>query len=469
VPAFGDQRAHSRAPAEARNEPIVRHILLTNDFPPKVGGIQSYLWELWRRLSPDDVTVFTASYPRAEWWDRQQKFPIVRAREPVLLPQPHLARRVRELARSTGAEAVVIDPALPLGLIGPSLGLPYAVVLHGAEVTVPGRLPVSRQLLVRALSNASLWIAAGTYPEAEARRAMGQDGSQAGASGVPPAIQVPPGVDTERFHPLAHIDQAAARAHLGLPVKGPLVASVSRLVPRKGMDTLIEAASMISDRFAGLSVAIAGAGRDRRRLEKVAAGASVRVKFVGKLTDTDLPAFYACADVFALCCRARWWGLEQEGFGIVLVEAAASGVPCITIDSGGAGEAVVNGETGLVVSGTAHAASGTAQEASGAAQAASGAAPEASPGLGASQGPARVPRGLQARVADALASVLSDPVMARRMGEAGRRRAEEELSYDTLALRLASALDQLPTMARRPRARAKKATGTSLTGPAPER
>ena len=120
----------------------MRHILLTNDFPPKVGGIQSYLWELWRRLPPDDVTVFTASYLGAEWWDGQQKFRVVRAREPVLLPQPHLATRVKQLAAQTGAEAVVIDPALPLGLIGPSLGLPYAVVLHGAEVTVPG--PPSR-------------------------------------------------------------------------------------------------------------------------------------------------------------------------------------------------------------------------------------------------------------------------------------------------------------------------------------
>lgn len=166
----------------------MRHILLTNDFPPKVGGIQSYLWELWRRLPPDDVIVYTASYVGAEWWDGQQKFRIVRAREPVLLPQPHLATRVKQLAAATGAEAVIIDPALPLGLIGPSLGLPYGVVLHGAEVTVPGRLPVSRRMLGRVLEHASLVIAAGHYPEAEARRAVrheepdgaggGEDGSR---------------------------------------------------------------------------------------------------------------------------------------------------------------------------------------------------------------------------------------------------------------------------------------------------
>ena len=422
---------------------MARHILLTNDFPPKLGGIQSYLWELWRRLPPDEVVVFTSAYPGAHAWDRQQKFRVVRAREPVLLPQPHLVRRVRELAATTAAEAVVIDPALPLGLVGPHLGLPYAVVLHGAEVTVPGRLPASRQLLARSLRRASLLIAAGRYPELEARRAIGDlgrpnghlggnaagsdrapssDGARGGdgsaAGGVPPAVRIPPGVDTERFRPLSHIERAAARARLGLPKLGRLVLSVSRLVPRKGMDTLIEAAANVSGRpgIGEVSVAIAGGGRDRGRLERLAGHAGIPVRFVGRLPDTDLPDFYACADVFALCCRSRWWGLEQEGFGIVLVEAAACAVPCVTVDSGGAGEAVVDGETGLVVPGDdGHAHKSSQRQA------------------------------LVAPVADALSKLLSDPGLARRMGEAGRRRAEEELSYDILAPKLAAALDRLPS------------------------
>ena len=396
----------------------MRHILLTNDFPPKVGGIQSYLWELWRRLPPDDVTVFTAAYPGASWWDGQQAFRVVRAREPVLLPQPHLASRVRQLAERTGSQAVVIDPALPLGLIGPSLGLPYGVVLHGAEVTMPGRLPVSQQLLSRAVKHASLVIAAGSYPEAEARRALGQRGSDKGGA-FPTTVQVPPGVDTERFRPLPPIEKASARARLGLPRAGPLVISVSRLVPRKGMDTLIEAASTISDRFPGLCGAIAGAGRDRHRLERLASHAKVKVEFLGKLPDPDLADFYACADVFALCCRSRWWGLEEEGFGIVLVEAAAAGLPCVTVDSGGAGEAVRDGETGLVVE------MGEPGRAIAGRQ------------LHASQ------RADIGPVADALASLLSRPALARRMGEAGRHRAEAELSYDALALRLGTAIDGL--------------------------
>jgi phosphatidylinositol alpha-1,6-mannosyltransferase len=429
----------------------VRHILLTNDFPPKVGGIQSYLWELWRRLPPEDVTVVTPSYRDSEWWDSEQAFRVVRTREPVLVPNPHLLRKVRRLAGKARAEAVVIDPALPLGLLGPRLGLPYALVLHGAEVTVPGRLPVSRKLLAKALSGASLWVSAGSYPESEAVRAIrvskphrggsrpnrgdsrppnrsdetqnnGEEADVAqGNDGavdetVPRSVRIPPGVDTRRFRPLPRIDRSAARAHFGLPASGPLIVSVSRLVPRKGMDTLLEAASSTSASVPGLSVAIAGSGRDRGRLERLAGAARVPVKFVGTVPDAELPSFYACGDVFALCPHSRWGGLEQEGFGMVLVEAAACGVPCVTLDSGGAAEAVADQETGFVVS---------------------------SPHLRFQMAPRRRREAEARALVPALARLFREPGLALRMGEAGRRRAEDEFSYDVLAPRLAEALSRL--------------------------
>jgi phosphatidylinositol alpha-1,6-mannosyltransferase len=117
------------------------HLLVTNDFPPKIGGIQSYLWELWRRLPAGEVTVFTTAHRGADVFDKAQPFRIVRSKSAVLLPNRLLARRIRRLAAEVGAKAVVLDPVLPLGLIGPRLGLPYAAVLHGTEITVPGRLP----------------------------------------------------------------------------------------------------------------------------------------------------------------------------------------------------------------------------------------------------------------------------------------------------------------------------------------
>ena len=191
---------------------MVRHLLVTNDFPPKVGGIQSYLWELWRRLPPDDVVVHTTPYEGTEAFDAAQEFTVVRSREPWLLPHPVLTRRVDALADEYGAELVILDPAVPAGLIGPHLGLPYGVVLHGAEVTIPGRLPVTHSLLNRVLESAVGVIAAGGYPAAEAERSLGRS--------LPTTI-VPPGVDTDRIVPLDQAEKRAARGHLGLPVDGP--------------------------------------------------------------------------------------------------------------------------------------------------------------------------------------------------------------------------------------------------------
>ncbi len=369
------------------------HLLVTNDFPPKVGGIQTYLWELWRRLPPGDAVVMTTPHDRSAEWDAGQPFVISRVRAPVLLPTPAVARAVRRAVASAGASLAVLDPALPLGLIGPSLGVPYAVVVHGAEVTVPGRLPGARALLARVLRGATGVIAAGEYPAAEAARA-------AGAGGLADVAVVPPGVDPERFRPLDAASRAAARERLGLPAAGPLVVCASRLVPRKGFDVVIEAATRLLPHRPGLTVAIAGAGRDRSRLGVIAGRHAVPVRFLGRVSDEDLAALDGAADVFAMVCRDRWGGLEQEGFGIVFLEAAACGVPQVAGASGGAAEAVDDGVTGLVV--------------------------------------AR-PRDPDA-VAAALASLLDDAELRSRMGEAGRRRASEQFSWDVLAGRLGGAL-----------------------------
>src|SRR4051794_10770418 len=173
-PVRPESGAHTRAlPPSRRSDPArarrvgcraagsarMKHLLVTNDFPPKIGGIQSLLWEWWRRLPPEQFAVLTSPHHGAAEWDLQQPFRVERVKEPVLLPHPAMVRRTDELAREIGAGLVVIDPALPLGLIGPSLELPYAVVLHGAEVTVPGRLPGSRQVLGHVLRRAQHVIA----------------------------------------------------------------------------------------------------------------------------------------------------------------------------------------------------------------------------------------------------------------------------------------------------------------------
>jgi phosphatidyl-myo-inositol dimannoside synthase len=367
------------------------HLFVTNDFPPKVGGIQTMLWELWRRLDPMSFTVLTTPHPEAAAWDAAQAYRVVRARERVLLPTPSLVRRIDALAAEAGAGLVVLDPALPVGLVGPRLATPYAVVLHGAEVAVPGRLPGSATLLRRVLRGAELVVAAGGYPLAEAERAAG---------GPLPSVLVPPGVDTDRFIPLPDDERAAARHRLGLPVEARLVVSLSRLVPRKGMDVLIRAAAILAPSRPDLVVAIGGGGRDRRRLQRLIDGTGAPVRLLGRVAHEDLPGLYGCADVYAMLCRNRWGGLEQEGFGIVFLEAAAAGAPQVAGASGGAAEAVEHGQTGLVVD--------RAND----------------PG----------------EAARALARLLDDPEERVRMGQAGRRRAVEGYDYDVLAERLGAAL-----------------------------
>ncbi len=372
----------------------MKHLLVTNDFPPKIGGIQSLLWEWWRRLPADQFAVLTSPYAGTAEFDAAQPFRIERVPEPVLLPHPIMVRRVNELADEIGAELVVLDPAVPLGLIGPSLALPYDVVLHGAEVTVPGRLPGTKQALAHVLRNSRHVVAAGQYSLDEANRAAGRELN---------ATVVPPGVDTERFRPLDSAERAAARHDFGLPVDGHVIAGISRLVPRKGFDTAIRAVARMRESHPGLVLAIAGGGRDDSRLRRLAAELDAPVHFLGRVDHDDLPRVFGCADVFTMLCRNRWGGLEQEGFGIVFVEAAACGVPQVAGNSGGAAEAVDAGVTGLIVDDP----------------------------------------GGDSAVDDAVAAfttILGDADLARRMSVASRERAVADFSYDVLAARLGRSL-----------------------------
>jgi phosphatidylinositol alpha-1,6-mannosyltransferase len=370
----------------------MKHLLVTNDFPPKIGGIQSYLWELWRRLPADEAAVLTTPYAGAAEFDAEAPIHVERIDAPVMVPTASLAARIDETAARLGAELVVLDPALPLGHLGPRLATPYGVILHGAEITVPGRVPGPRHALARVLRGAEIVIAAGGYPADEGERAARQ--------GLP-VVVVPPGVDTERFVPLAAEQRTAVRRRFGIAPESTVVVSVSRLVPRKGMDVLIRAAARLAPIHPELEVVIGGSGRDLPRLERLVAELAAPVRLIGRVDDDELPGLYGAADIFAMDCRNRWFGLEQEGFGIVFLEAAACGVPQVAGHSGGAAEAVLHGETGLIVDD---------------------------------------PRSVAA-LSDALRRLIIDPELRARMGAAGRRRAEAEFSYDVLAAQLRTALD----------------------------
>ncbi|HEY6316316.1 MAG TPA: glycosyltransferase family 4 protein [Acidimicrobiia bacterium] len=358
-------------------------LLVTNDFPPKVGGIQSYLYELWRRLPPGETTVLTTPHADAAAWDARQPFRIERSRAAVLLPTRALARQVNALAAEVDAGVVFVDPMLPLGHIVARLDRPAVVVAHGAEISVYGRIPVTASLGRRTLRGAAGVVAAGRYAAGEAARVAGR---------ALPTLVIPPGVDPERFRPHDAETRRATRRRHGLDPDAPLVVGVSRLVPRKGFDVVLDAVA----RLDGVHVAIIGTGRDAGRLGRHAGGLGARAHLLGSVPQTELPSLYACADVFAMLCRDRWAGVEAEGFGIVFLEAAACGVPSVAGRSGGSSEAVLDGQTGVVIE----------------------------------------PRDVDA-ARDAIGRLVRDDAWRRQLGDAAGARARGDFSYDGLAARLA--------------------------------
>ena len=369
----------------------MRHLLVTNDYPPKVGGIQSYLWEIYRRLPQDKVVVYTTPHPDSESFDEKQTHKIIRSKQRVLLPTRQVANQIRSLAEVENIDFIMYDPAVPIGMLGPKIGIPYGVILHGAEVTIPGRVPIARSLIANVLQHAKLVVTAGDYSTKEAIRAAKQN---------LPVCVIPPGVDVDRFKPLDERARSTVRERFNFKDDDEVILTLSRLVPRKGMDVLISATSELMKTRPRVHLLIAGTGRDLRRLKALAQSTNAPVTFLGFVSDDEVSELYGMADVFGMICRVRWGGLEQEGFGIVFLEAAACGVPQIAGRSGGADEAVLEGETGFVVDD---------------------------------------PTDSNA-VKQALEKLLTDSETKQEMGRNSRARAEKEFSYDYLAIKYWEAL-----------------------------
>ena len=369
----------------------MRHLLVTNDYPPKVGGIQSYLWEIYRRLPQDKVVVYTTPHPDSESFDQKQTHKIIRSKQRVLLPTRQVANQIRSLAEVENIDFIMYDPAVPIGILGPKIGIPYGVILHGAEVTIPGRVPIARSLIANVLQHAKLVVTAGDYSTKEAIRAAKQN---------LPVCVIPPGVDIDRFKPLDEQARSTIRERFNFKDDDEVILTLSRLVPRKGMDVLISATSELMKTRPRVHLLIAGTGRDLRRLKALAQSTNAPVTFLGFVSDNEVAELYGIADVFGMICRVRWGGLEQEGFGIVFLEAAACGVPQIAGRSGGADEAVLEGETGFVVDN---------------------------------------PTDSNA-VKQALEKLLADSETRQEMGRNSRARAEKEFSYDYLAIKYWEAL-----------------------------
>jgi phosphatidyl-myo-inositol dimannoside synthase len=333
-------------PQTSAERAVPRSLFITNDFPPRIGGAQSWFWGLINTLDPADVVVLAPAHRDAAAFDATHPYRVVRAASSVLWPTPALVRKAAALIEEHELELVQLGHPLPAGLMGPALrkrtGRPYMIFLGGAEVTLPAKLPVVGSLLRYVLRRAALLVSTSEYTAAKARRQT---------RGKAPVQVSRPALDLAAFALREPGDADAAKAAFG--IDGPLVVCVGRLVPRKGQDKLLDALTPLSAEFPNLHLALVGSGRLARRLRARARrrGLDGRVQLPGAVSGAELHGWLVAADVFASPCRSRWGGLEVEGYGLVFAEASLVGVPVVGGDSGGAPEFVKNGETGILVDG----------------------------------------------------------------------------------------------------------------------
>ncbi len=371
----------------------MRALLVTNDFPPRAGGIQAYVHALTLQLPPGELVVYASAWRGAAAFDAEQPYEVVRHPSSLLLPTPDAMRRIRAVALRTGCDTAWFGAAAPLGLLAAGLrrtaGIGRLVAsTHGHEVGW-AMLPGARQVLRRIGSSVDVVTYLGGYTRTRLASALGPH---------PELVQLPSGVDTGMFTSAA--DGAAVRARHGLGDR-PVVVCVSRLVRRKGQDQLVKALPEIRRRVPGTALLIVGGGPDRQRLKRLAAAARVaeHVVVTGSVPWAELPAHHAAGDVFAMPCRTRRGGLEVEGLGIVFLEASACARPVVAGDSGGAPDAVLEGETGYVVDGRDAGA-----------------------------------------VTERIVALLLDPALRERMGTAGRAWVQRDWRWDRSGRRLREAL-----------------------------
>lgn len=315
-----------------------RILLVTNDFGPRAGGIETFIVGLLERLHGHEVFVYTSKQADAESYDSNWRddfgVTVIRDRTKILLPTPRVIRNLRKLIEEESIEVLWFGAAAPLGLAARWLRLPtirkVVALTHGHEVWWSKLPPFS--LLMRELGrNIDDFGFLGDFTANALAKVIAKE----------KLTRIAPGIDTEHFRVMKREKSA------------PTIISVGRLVHRKGQDRLIEALPLIKSAIPDVQLIFVGEGPHRSKLDHLILKHKVsdRVTFLGRISYQDLPKVLALGDIFAMPSRSRLFGLEVEGLGIVYLEASACGLPVIAGSSGGAPDAVIEGETGFVVDG----------------------------------------------------------------------------------------------------------------------
>jgi phosphatidylinositol alpha-1,6-mannosyltransferase len=328
--------------SEAVQEKNVDALIVTPSFLPGHGGIETYLAGLCAELG-SRVAVLAPETRGGKHLPRDLGYETIGYPGSLLFPGADVLRAIEAAADSLGVDRILFGTPWPLILLGPRIlrtGLRYATVVHGAEMLAPSAVPVLRRRLIGAMLQADLLLPVSAYTEASLQRLLrGRD--------MPTTAILRARIDFGRFPKVA--GGVDARSRLGLAGSDRIILTLGRLVKRKGVHRLIDAMPRINELLPDAVLVVAGAGPEERSLRNRAARTEARIVFAGAVDHQEAAALYDTADVFALAVSDRWFGLEAEGLGLVLLEASASGTPCVTGVSGGTTEAVVDGETGFVV------------------------------------------------------------------------------------------------------------------------
>ena len=363
-----------------------RTLVITNDFPPRPGGIQTFGYEIVRRFDPESVTVLTSNWEGAAEFDAAQDFKIVRANTQTLVPSKSTLSMAREIVVAENITRVLFGAAAPLGLLAAplrKLGVTSIVGMTQGHETGWAMTPGTRQALRKIGNDTDYLTYISEYTHKKIAKALSPDAAAR-------MRRIVPGVDSTEFSPDNLSSGNQLRTELGW-IDRPVIVCVSRLMARKGQDELIRALPIIQQTVANASLIIVGDGPYRKDLERLVKklGLENFVHLTGKVSQAELSKWYAAGDVFAMPCRTRMVGWDVEGLGIVFLEGSATGLPVIVGDSGGAVDAVIDGETGYLVDGTN-----------------------------------------TAEIAGRIAYLFSNPDVAKKMGEAGRNWVTQEWTWD---------------------------------------